>query len=84
MRPYVWNVSSVLIGAAIVWAWVALRPAADLQLPSRVVVNIPATHELLDVAISADGTNLVYVAYAGTLTQLFYRPIDQFVATPLP
>lgn len=83
MRPYVWNVSSVLIGAAIVWAWVALRPAPDLQLPSRVVINIPATHELLDVAISADGTNLVYVAYTGSRTQLFYRPIDQFVAIPL-
>ena len=84
MRPYVWNVSSVLIGAVVVWAWVALRPAPDLQLPSRVVINIPATHDLLDVAISADGTSLVYVAYTGTLTQLFYRPIDQFVATPLP
>lgn len=83
MRPYVWNVSSVLIGAALVWAWVALRPAPDLQLPSRVVVNIPATHELLDVAISADGTNLVYVAYTGSRTQLFYRPVDQFDAIPL-
>ena len=72
-----------MIGAALVWAWVALRPAPDLQLPSRVVVNIPATHELLDVAISADGTNLVYVAYTGSRTQLFYRPVDQFDAIPL-
>jgi len=72
------------LGAATV-AWVALRPA---PVVSRLAVEIaaPGRFDATDgnaVAISPDGSRIVFVARNGNVSQLFARRFDDFSAVPL-
>jgi serine/threonine-protein kinase len=57
--------------------------------PTRFVVSLPPNQTLMEstvslpVALSPDGTRLVYVAESGGGTQLYLRPLDQFEAKPI-
>ena len=71
--------------------WSVTRPSPPVGGAAvfRVVVPIPAGQQvehggLAPLAISPDGTRLVYVAVEREgRTQLFMRPLDRFEATPL-
>ena len=93
-RGQAWPLGWVLTAAAVVTAFVAgavgtrfLLPAPSATPESRLVVTLPPDQRLEDsrvppVAISPDGTTLVYVASAaGGRTQLFRRPLDNYDAT---
>jgi serine/threonine-protein kinase len=85
-------VAAVAALAALVagGAWIARRPSAAVTVGvSRVVVPVPAGQQvehggLAPLAISPDGTRLVYVAVEREgRTQLFMRPLDQFAPTAI-
>ena len=82
--------ASVVTGLAV---WSLTRP--DLMAPqprAQFVVTTPPDGPLRlsvshpDVAISPDGTRLVYMSGAGPIfgEQLYVRDLNQLVATPLP
>lgn len=66
----------------------AAVPAAVMRGPIRLAVPIDSAAPLAcgatgALAISPDGSRLVFVAAAGESTQLFLRPIDRFEAIPI-
>lgn len=71
--------------AAGVWAITRPREAASLPL-ARFAIALPAAQALVtpglgrELALSLDGSHLVYMGAGG---QMFARPLDQLVATPL-
>ena len=71
------------------WLVQQMRPAPDAPV-SRVVVPVPSGQHierggLTPLAISPDGTRLVYVASQDEgRTQLFMRPLDQFGPAAIP
>jgi serine/threonine-protein kinase len=80
----------LLLGAAIasltVWN---LRPSSPPPV-TRAVINLPAGQQLAGleigpaVALSPDGTHLVYVARQGGTQQLYLRAMDSLEAKPIP
>jgi hypothetical protein len=77
------------VTAAVAWALVHFAPAPQLQ-PMRFSIVPPAALPLAasftgrQIAISPDGSNLVYVsATAGGVSQLIVRAIDRLDAEPL-
>ena len=91
--PWVAGVTLALItGPAI---WTLTRPGPLTQTPrAQFVVTTPPdgplrlTGEQTDVAISPDGTRIVYMSGTGGTgvggRQLYVRDLDQLAATPLP
>jgi hypothetical protein len=86
------GVGALVLGAAIaavaVWDLKPSQPPTA-QSPARVEVNLPpgdrlATARYNPLALSPDGSRLVYVAARGGVQQLFVRPIDSQEAKPLP
>jgi serine/threonine-protein kinase len=77
----------VLLGALALWGW--LRPAPPRPV-ARFSVKIPEDQSIAtnrigsDLALSADGQNLVYVGRQGGDAQLWSRRLDQLEATPIP
>ena len=72
------------------------EPAARLALPvAQAIINLPANAPLAptralplalshpSLALSPDGTKLVYVALVGQTTQLYLRPLDRMEARPI-
>ena len=86
-----WAPVAVAVLAAVVGAiatWTVTRPAlAPSPIVSRFAITLPPAQPLAfsindrDVAISADGTRLVYTA--GDQAQLMVRAFDQLDAVPL-
>ncbi|TFG50131.1 MAG: hypothetical protein E4H38_04035, partial [Gemmatimonadales bacterium] len=76
-----------ILVAVAAWGW--LRPAPPRPV-ARFSVKIPedqsiVTNRILsDLALSADGQNLVYVGRQGGEVQLWSRRLDQLEATPIP
>ena len=68
----------------IVFLMHAMRPPT--QAITRLVVALPPTDQLIygGVALSPDGSRLVYVANHGGVGQLYLRSISRFEATPIP
>jgi serine/threonine-protein kinase len=71
--------------AAATAVWIALRP---VPVVSRLAVALGASarFDATDgnaVAISPDGSRIVYVARNGSVSQLFARRLDDFTAVPL-
>jgi serine/threonine-protein kinase len=92
-RTVPWGVASVILALALVGTllWVALRPAQRLPTRpiARLVVALPPGDRLAVgntpvVAVSPDGSRLVYVANHGGSTQFYLRSIDRFEATLIP
>ena len=80
-RPVPVALAALLVGALVMWA--LMRPAPQPPAPvERFVVATPATAPFApsaqqDLAISPDGTRVVYRASADGTTHLYVRPIDQ-------
>ncbi|MEE8373330.1 MAG: hypothetical protein V3R87_06430, partial [Dehalococcoidia bacterium] len=78
-----------LIAGLIIWNLWNTIPSAP-QSVARVVIPLPSTAPLEvetwrpAVALSPDGTRLVYVANRGGKKQLYLRQMDQLDATPIP
>ncbi len=81
-----------LAGAAIgVAIWSLMDPPLSPPAPlKQLVISLPSTAPLAvetwrpAVALSPDGTRLVYVANHGGKRQLYLRRIDRLEATPIP
>ncbi|MDA2939283.1 hypothetical protein MYX75_13610, partial [Acidobacteria bacterium AH-259-A15] len=73
-------IAGVAIGSLTRWA---------PQPLTKFVITPPATaalarHPSSDLAISPDGKRIVYVAESEGSTQLYVRPLNEFVARPIP
>jgi serine/threonine-protein kinase len=73
------------IGAGRLWN----RPVPARGLPARVTIPIPPDHRLSattlgSLALSADGTMLVYLAENASGSQLYLRRLDDLMPTPIP
>jgi serine/threonine-protein kinase len=67
--------------SAAVRRWsIVLADSAPLAFVGTAALGVGRT----SLAISPDGTRLVYVAQRGTTTQLYLRELDRLDATPLP
>jgi Tol biopolymer transport system component len=77
-------VAGILVGGLAVWN---LKPAAIPQARVHLTIPVPGALDTARgttvLAISPDGTNLVYVGRSGATSQLFLRPMDRFEAQPL-
>lgn len=77
----------IVIGIAVVSilaAWRLTRPADIAPLPARALsVTLPEGHDLVEAALSPDGTTLVYAAIADGQAQLFVRSLATFAIEPL-
>jgi len=93
LRAIPWSIA-ILLAAALIAILVLQRPSpAPVKRSS---INLPESAPIAPIgsaplgigrpalAISPDGTNLVYVAAVGGKTQLYRRPMDQFEAVPIP
>jgi len=88
-----WAVGGLVIAVAMasLLAWWALRPTPAVPhtpqrlsiVPSR-VAPIRASGNTGVLALSPDGTQLVYVARVGGKAQLYLRPVAKLEATPIP
>ena len=82
-----WSLA-VLAGAVAIWGLVRPSPPEFRSL-TRLVVNLPQGQQLLGgpsppIAVSPDGTRLVYAAISGGQSRLYLRRLDQFEAKPIP
>ena len=81
-------IAGVIVGALLVWA--VSSPVADQANTTRLEIFLE--HQALatqrgvtvPVALSPDGTRLVYAADAGATTQLFERRLDRFDVRAIP
>ena len=71
--------------------WSLMRPPPSPPAPlKQLVISLPSTAPLAvetwrpAVALSPDGTRLVYVANRGGKRQLYLRQMDRLEATPIP
>jgi Tol biopolymer transport system component/tRNA A-37 threonylcarbamoyl transferase component Bud32 len=77
---------ALLVGAVVtgVAVWSLMRPGPEAV--RRFTINVPATDRLdsgLGIALSADGSELVYVATHDGVRQLYRRSMDQLNASPI-
>jgi Tol biopolymer transport system component len=81
-------IAAVAIASTAVLAW-ALRPVSSAAPLAHVAILLPADVRLLvhdlstSLALSPDGTELVYVGQRRTGYQLYRRSLDSLAATPL-
>ena len=80
--------SGVIVGVVI---WSLMRPPLSPLTPlKRLVIQLPSTAPFEvetwrpAVALSPDGTRLIYVANRGGRRQLYLREMDRLEATPIP
>src|SRR5881396_2201360 len=89
-RAITWSLAALaaLSSGALVWS--LLRAPAPRERPiARVVVPLPPADRLAlgvtpAVALSPDGSRLVYIANHSGAQQLYVRPIDRLEATAIP
>lgn len=88
-----WISAVLATSGLLVWAYApAGETAEEARLsgagPTRFIVSVPdgATLPAAEpsVAISRDGSRLVYAAAHGDLTRLYLRRLDRFGAAPIP
>jgi len=77
-------VGGMLIGAAV-WAW--MSPASESSPPMRAVVMLDPARLDVDrssaLGMAPDGSAVVYAASHQGRSQLYYRSLDSFEATPI-
>ncbi len=85
----------VVLAGLLIWKPWQTGPATP-QPARRLVISLPEGQPLAvarstplglgrpSLALSPDGTRLVYTAEHSGTTQLYLRPMDQFEATPIP
>jgi len=86
-----WAVAGALGVTVLVMGWqLARAPSASKDPVRRFTINLPESQVLIggqpQLALSPDGTELVYVAFDFTdsTPKLFRRPLDQLEAEALP
>jgi Tol biopolymer transport system component/tRNA A-37 threonylcarbamoyl transferase component Bud32 len=95
IRALGWRALIVSVGALLLGAVVTGLAIWNLKPPppqpvSRLVVTLPPGQQLAGlengpaVALSPDGTHLVYVARQGSTRQLYLRAMDSLEARPIP
>ncbi len=92
-RAIPWSIA-ILLAAALIANWLLQRPSpapvkrSNITLPESAPIapvgSAPLGIGQPALALSPDGTNLVYVADTGGKTQLYRRAMDQFEAAPIP
>ena len=85
--PYALLTGAAVIVAALAGLWIG-RSDEVPRSPSRFVIPFPAGDEPStaerSIALSPDGTLLVYAAIRDGMSRLFVRPLDRLDATPIP
>ncbi len=88
-RPLFWATVALALVLVCVLLWSPWRTSKPSeQLLSRFIINLPED-ETVDydigpsVALSPDGTQLIYVAQKEDTTLLYLRPINDFVSKPI-
>ncbi len=82
-RALPWVAGATLIGGLVIGLTLSdvVRPAPSSALVERFVVTTPTTPLLnagfRSIAISADGTRIVYLSSADGTTHVYVRPVDQ-------
>ena len=86
-----WSLVALMTVITSVAIWSLMRPPLSPPAPlKQVVIPLPSTAPLEvetlrpAVALSPDGTRLVYVANRGGKRQLYLRQMDRLDATPIP
>ena len=83
-RVSIWVTLAVALVTAVT-TWVLTRPApAEPPLMQALSIVLPDDHDVVEAALSPDGTRLVYAAIANGRVQLFLRSFDTFRVEPLP
>lgn len=90
-KASLWSLMSLVLAATLLVLGIALwRFPAPETVPRRLRSTIPlpngqqlATRYHPDLAISPDGSRLLYAAVEGETSRLYVRAIDEFQATPL-
>jgi serine/threonine-protein kinase len=78
------------LGVALVGTWLNLRAGAEQLRPVRkLTLTIPEDRGLLPfafrhMAVSPDGSRLVFIGRSTPWSQLYMRPLDQLVEVPIP
>ncbi len=90
-RAIPWTTTILFAVVALIAIWLLQRPSPapvkrwNITLPeSAPIAPAPFGVGQPALALSPDGANLVYVADLGGKTQLYWRPMDQFEAVPIP
>ena len=87
-----WSLVCLVLGATLLVLGIALwRPSRAPETAARLLrstIPLPPAQQLStrsqpDLAISPDGSRLVYAAVEGETSRLYLRAIDEFQATPL-
>jgi eukaryotic-like serine/threonine-protein kinase len=84
------SVGTLLLGLAIAGIAVWKLKPSPTQPVTRTVIDLPPGQQLAGmengpaVALSSDGTHLVYVARQGGAQQLYLRALDSLEARPIP
>ncbi len=86
------SVATAILAAIVVWNLKPAAPRGAARPTVRLMVTLPPTDRLAltlaslnpVVALSPDGSRLVYVANHGDSTQLYVRAIDGFEVKPIP
>ena len=78
----------LVVGALAAWVFISLIPSSPVSV-TRTTIRLAAGHQLdlgrgyRDVAISPDGTRVVYAAQSDAANLLFVRRLDQSDVVPL-
>ncbi|MCI0698126.1 protein kinase [candidate division KSB1 bacterium] len=95
LRAIPWSIA-ILLAATLIAILVLQRPTPSPAPVKRWNITLPESASIASIgsaplgigrpalALSPDGSNLVYVADLGGKTQLYRRPMDQFEAAPIP
>jgi len=95
-RAIPWSIAVLFAMVALIAILVLQRRTPSPSPVKRSSINLPESAPIAPIgsaplgigrpalALSPDGSNLVYVADVGGETQLYRRPMDQFEAAPIP
>src|SRR6185437_14195522 len=84
-----WAVGGLIVGALVAGViFLAVRPQAAPRLVRRLTIGLPPSTSpspfFPDLALSRDGSEVVYSLLQNGKTQLYLRPLDQFDAKAIP
>ena len=81
-QPWIpWTAAALLFAGVAAWGWLR-RPSESPRPVTRWEVSLPGTPSAL--ALSRDGTRLVYQAGDGVSQRLWLRMMDQLQSKPIP
>jgi len=85
-RAIPWSLAGLITIIAVVGFWILTLPTPQ---PLRKLVITPpptaplASNRFTDLAISPDGSQVIYRAEHSGITQLYVRSMDDFLSTPI-